>query len=118
MQHFSAVALDKLFYGSSIILLNLIMVKVTEKNMNEVIRCKITGNASYNPDSAAIIARQLMTTNTKPNPNNHPTTLGMGTFRGSVITAPSTPEMDSRRLDSLIRLTTHHNTPSPPTQPP
>lgn len=35
------------------------MVKVTEKNMNEVMRCKITGNAMYNPESATIIARQL-----------------------------------------------------------
>jgi len=34
------------------------MVKVADKNMNEVLRCKITGNASYNPESASIIARQ------------------------------------------------------------
>eukprot|EP00092_Neocalanus_flemingeri_P061205 GFUD01073535.1.p1 GENE.GFUD01073535.1~~GFUD01073535.1.p1 ORF type:complete len:113 (+),score=13.20 GFUD01073535.1:132-470(+) len=33
------------------------MVKVLEKNMNEVVRCRITGNAAYNPASAMIIAR-------------------------------------------------------------
>ena len=69
------------------------MVKVTDKNMNEVMRCKITGNACYNPESATIIARQLTTTNNISNLNNNPTTLGTDTFKDSAITARSTQEM-------------------------
>ena len=33
------------------------MVKVTEKNINEVAKCRITANSDYNPESANIIAR-------------------------------------------------------------
>jgi len=93
------------------------MVKVTDKNMNEVMRCKITGNACYNPESATIIARQLTTTNNNSNPNNNPTTLGMDTFRDSAITARSTQKMASRRRGSLTSLTPCRSMPSPPTQP-
>ena len=36
------------------------MVKVSEKNINEVAKCRITANSDYNPESANIIARHLL----------------------------------------------------------
>lgn len=34
------------------------MVRDPDKHVNDVIKCRITANSAYNPDSAGIIARQ------------------------------------------------------------